>query len=87
MILNFVNRGKIEYNIYMSKISFKTLQKKYGGMFVLMDKPEGKIVAASKKLGEAFKKAEKKGYKLPFVQFVEPYKMIAIYEANFSLRG
>lgn len=70
----------------MTKLSFKTLQKKYGGMYVLMDKPNGKVVATSKKLGNAFKEAGKKGYKLPFVQYVEPYGMIAIYEVRISLR-
>jgi hypothetical protein len=70
----------------MKKPSFKTLQKKYGGNYVLMDKPEGKVIAVSKNLGKAFKEAEKKGYKLPFVQYVEPYGMIAIYEVKVSLR-
>ncbi|TSC64778.1 MAG: hypothetical protein G01um101493_9 [Microgenomates group bacterium Gr01-1014_93] len=70
----------------MKSVSFKSLQKKYGGMYVLMDKPKGKVIAASKNLGEAFKKAENKGYKLPFVQFVEPFGMIAIYEVKVSLR-
>lgn len=71
----------------MATLSFKTLQKKYGGKYVLMDKPKGKIVAASKNLGKAFKEAEKKGYQLPFVQFIEPYGMIAIYEVKISLRN
>ena len=51
-------------------------------MYVLMDKPDGKVVAAAKNLGKAFKNAEKRGYSLPFVQFVEPYGMIAIYSAG-----
>ena len=67
------------------KIPFSELQKKYGGKYVLMDKPNGKIVAVSKKLGEAFKEAEKKGYKLPFAQFVEPANIIAIYEVSSTL--
>lgn len=29
-------------------------------MYVLMDKPDGKVVAAAKNLGKAFKNAEKK---------------------------
>lgn len=62
------------------------LQKKYGGKYVLMDKPTGKVVAVSKTLGKAFKEAERKGYKLPFVQYVEPYGMIAIYEVKIPLR-
>ncbi len=74
------------YNISMAKITYKILQKKYGGKYVLMDKPEGKIVATSKNLGQAFKEAEKRGYDLPYVQFVEPYGMIAIYEVKISLR-
>lgn len=69
----------------MGKISFATLQKKYAGMYVLMDKPDGRIVAASRNLEKAFKTAEKKGFNLPAVQFVEP-KGIKIYEASFSLR-
>lgn len=72
--------------MHMTKISYKTLQKKYGGMYVLMDKPDGKVVAVAKNLGRAFKEAEKKGFKLPFVQYVEPYGMIAIYEVKISLR-
>ncbi len=70
----------------MSKISFAKLQQKYGGMYVLTDKPDGKVVATSKNLGKAFKEAEKKGYKYPAVQFVEPYGTLAIYEAKISLR-
>lgn len=71
----------------MAKVSFTQLQKKYGGMYVLMDKPDGKVVAASRNLGKAFKEAEEKGYKLPVVQFVEPYGTIAIYEVKISLRN
>jgi hypothetical protein len=67
------------------KISFATLQKKYSGMYVLMDKPDGKIVAAARDLKKAFKAAEKKGYEYPAVQFVEP-KGLKIYEATISLR-
>lgn len=63
------------------------LQKKYSGMYVLTDKPGGKVVAASKKLGDAFKEAEKKGFRLPAVQYVEPYGVIAIYAAKTSLRS
>lgn len=44
----------------MAKVSFTKLQKKYGGMYVLMDKPDGKVVAASRNLGKAFEEAEKK---------------------------
>ena len=69
----------------MGKITFATLQKKYPGMYVLTDKPDGKVVAASRDLAKAFKEAEKKGYDLPAVQFVEP-KGLKIYEASISLR-
>lgn len=69
----------------MGKDIFKNLQKKYSGMYVLMDKPDGKVIAASRNLKKAFKQAEKKGIKLPVVQFIEPYSTIAIYEAKFSL--
>lgn len=69
----------------MTKIAFTTLQKKYGGMYVLMDKPEGKVVAASRNLGKAFKEAEEKGYKLPAVQYIPPYGVITIYEAKIPL--
>lgn len=71
----------------MTKTSYTQLQKKYGGMYVLTDKPEGKVVAASRNLGKAFKEAEKKGYDLPTVQYVEPYGVIAIYEVKISLRN
>ncbi len=70
----------------MPKFSFTKLQKKYGGMYVLMDKPNGKVIASSRSLKEAFKEAEKKGYDLPAVQYVEPYGKIAIYEVKISLR-
>lgn len=70
----------------MTKIAFTTLQKKYGGMYVLMDKPEGKVVAASRNLGKAFEEAEEKGYPLPTVQYVPPYGVIVMYEAKISLR-
>ena len=50
------------YNTAMTKIAFTKLQQKYGGMYVLTDKPEGKVVAASRNLGKAFKEAEKKGF-------------------------
>lgn len=57
------------------------LQKKYGGMYVLMDKPDGKIVAVSKNLEKAFKEAAKKGYENPAVQFV-PTIGLHIYELS-----
>ncbi|MBI2327804.1 hypothetical protein HYU92_05805 [Candidatus Curtissbacteria bacterium] len=69
------------------KVSYAKLQKKYGGMYVLMDKPDGRIVAADKNLDKAFKIAEKKGYKLPAVQFVKPAGTVAIYEVKVSLRN
>lgn len=62
------------------------LQKKYSGMYVLTDKPGGKVVTASRNLGKAFDEAEKKGYQNPAVQFVPPFGIIAIYEAKISLR-
>lgn len=70
----------------MTKIAFTTLQKKYGGMYVLMDKPEGKVVAASRNLGKAFKEAEEKGFPAPAVQFIPPYGVINIYEVKISIR-
>lgn len=70
----------------MAKISFAKLQEKYSGMYVLMDKPGGKVVSASRNLKKAFKEAERKGYRLPAVQFVEPKGTIVIYEVNVSLR-
>lgn len=71
----------------MARISFTQLQKKYGGMYVLTDKPNGKVVAASRNLKKAFKEAEKKGYEFPAVQYVEPYGTLAIYEVKISLRN
>ncbi len=68
------------------KLSYTKLQKKYGGMYVLTDRPDGKIVAVARNLGKAFKMAEKKGYKLPAVQYVEPQGIVAIYEVQISLR-
>lgn len=55
------------------------LQKKYSGMYVLTDKPGGKVVAASRKLNKAFQEAEEKGYQNPAVQFVPPYGVIVNY--------
>ncbi len=69
------------------KLSYSKLQKKYSGMYVLTDKPGGKVVAASRNLGKAFKEAEKKGFELPVVQYVEPRGVIAIYEVEISLRS
>ena len=34
-------------------------------MYVLMDKPDGKVVAVARELSQAFQEAEKKGYVLP----------------------
>ncbi len=70
----------------MAKISFAKLQEKYGGMYVLMDKPDGRVVATSRSLKKAFAEAEKKGYKFPAVQYVEPFGTLAIYEVEVSLR-
>ncbi|GEM_PF-4332070 len=70
----------------MVKISFAKLQEKYSGMYVLTDKPDGKVIAASRDLKKAFKEADKKGYPLPAVRFVEPRGTIAIYEIKVSLR-
>lgn len=70
----------------MAKISFAKLQEKYSGMYVLTDKPDGKIVVASRNLKKAFKEAEKKGYPAPAVQFIPPYGVINIYEVKVSIR-
>jgi len=71
----------------MAKINFSKLQKKYGGMYVLTDKPDGEVVAASRNLGKAFKEAEKKGFQAPAVQFIPPYGVITMYEVKISIRG
>lgn len=71
----------------MSTVTFAKLQQKYGGMYVLTDKPDGKIVAASRSLKKAFKEAEKKGFLRPTVQYVEPKGIIAIYATKISLRS
>lgn len=70
----------------MTKISFAKLQQKYGGMYVLTDKPDGKVVTASHNLGKAFKEAEKKGFLVPAVQFIPPSGVINIYEVKISIR-
>lgn len=70
----------------MGKISFAKLQEKYSGMYVLTDKPNGKVVASSRNLKKAFKEAEKKGVSLPTVQYVEPKGTIVIYEVKVRLR-
>lgn len=71
----------------MPKISFRTLQKKYSGMYVLTEKPYGKVVAASRNLGKAFVEAEKKGHPLPTVQYIPPQDTIVIYDTKISFRG
>jgi len=71
--------------IGMVTISIAKLQEKYGGMYVLTDKPDGKIVAASRNLKKAFSEAEKKGIARPAVRYVEPKGTIAIYEVSLSL--
>lgn len=70
----------------MTKISFAKLQEKYSGMYVLSDKPGGKIIVASRKLGKAFKEAAEKGYPLPTVQYIEPKGVLHIYEVKISVR-
>lgn len=67
-------------------MSFAKLQEKYSGMYVLTDKPDGKVVAASRNLKKAFKEAEKRGILLPAVQYVEPKGTIVIYEVKVPLR-
>lgn len=74
------------YNTNMTKMLSAKLRQKYSGMYVLTDKPGGKVVAASRNLGKAFGEAEEKGYKLPAVQYVPPYGVITIYEVKISLR-
>ena len=69
------------------KISYPELQKKYSGMYVLSDKPRGKVIAASKNLTKAFKEASKKGYPNPAVEYVEPAGVIVIYATKVSIRG
>lgn len=71
----------------MTKISFSKLQEKYSGMYVLTDKPNGKVIAASRNLKKAFKEAEKKGVNLPAVRYIEPKGTIIIYEVKVSLRS
>lgn len=71
----------------MTKIAFVKLQQKYGGMYVLTDKPNGKVITASHNLGKAFKEAEKKGFSSPAVQFIPPYGVINIYEVKISIRN
>ena len=70
----------------VAKQSYLSLQKKYGGMYVLSDKPRGKVILASKNLGKAFKEAEKKGYPNPAVEYIEPEGVIIMYNVKISLR-
>lgn len=70
----------------MARISFAKLQEKYSSMYVLTDKPNGKVVAANKDLEKAFKEARKKGYDAPAVQFIPRKGTIAIYALKVSLR-
>lgn len=68
----------------MGKMSFAKLQEKYSGMYVLTDKPDGRVVAASRNLKKAFKEAEKRGVLLPAVQYIEPKGTIVIYSYIWS---
>lgn len=70
----------------MTHISFAKLQEKYGGMYVLTDKPDGKIVTASRDLKKAFREAEKKGIVRPAVRYVAPKGTVAIYAREVSVR-
>ena len=70
----------------MARISFAKLQEKYSGMYVLTDKPNGKVITANRNLEKAFKEAEKKGYDTPAVQFVPRKGTILIYALKVSLR-
>ena len=72
--------------IIVMKSSNMNFQKKYSGMYVLTEKPDGKVVAFSRRLDKAFEEAEKKGYHLPAVQHVPPYGTIVIYNAKISIR-
>lgn len=55
-------------------------------MYVLTDKPDGKVLAASRDLKKAFREAEKKGVLQPAVRFIPPKGTISIYEGKISLR-
>ncbi len=55
---------------------FSKLQEKYSGMYVLTDKPYGKVVDASRDLKQAFKEVENKGFSTPAVQYVEPNTLL-----------
>ena len=68
------------------KISYKTLQRKYSGMYVLSDEPRGKVIASARKLSDALKKAGKKGHQNPAIEFIEPSGMLVIYDFKVSLR-
>lgn len=68
------------------KLSYRKLQEKYGGNYVLTDERTGQVIIADKNLGRAFKIADKMGYSTPSVQYVDPKDVIAIYEVKFSLR-
>jgi hypothetical protein len=69
----------------MAKISYTALQKKYGGKYILSDKPRGKVIVASEDLAKAFKVAEKKGYQNPAVEYIEPEGVIIMYNVKISL--
>mgnify|MGYP001583837343 CR=1 FL=1 len=75
------------YNRFvMARISFAKLQEKYSGMYVLTDKPNGRVVAANRDLEKAFKEAKKKGYETPAVQFIPRKGTVVIYALKVSLR-
>lgn len=62
--------------------TYSKLQKKYGGKYILSDKPRGKVIVASKDLAKAFKIAEKKGYQNPAIEYIEPEGVIIMYNGS-----
>lgn len=56
----------------MRKITYLTLQKKYPGQIVALDRDEKYILAVGKKFEQIFKKLEKKNLKPKNCVFVGP---------------
>jgi len=57
--------------MFMPKISQKTLQKRYGGLWVALSYGEGKVYAARKEFGKLVKALEKKEIAPKKVVFVK----------------
>lgn len=65
-------------------IGWTKIYKKYKGLWVVLDKDEKRVVAFDKEAKKAFKKAQKKGVKVPIL-FKVPTEIIPYVGAPFRV--